>query len=65
MSDHNGFTTHEILVEIRDDLKEHIKDSQLTEIEINKALAARPTRAEVIRWAGAGTGIVGLIMVLS
>lgn len=65
MSDHNGFTTHEILVEIRDDLKEHIKDSQVTEIEINKALSARPTRGEVIRWIGGASMLVGLVMALS
>ncbi len=65
MSDHKGFTDHEILVEIRDDLKRHIDDSQDTEIEIKTALAARPTRGEVIKWVGAGSALFGIIVMWS
>ena len=62
MSDHNGFTDHEILVEIRTDLKQHITDSQETELDINRQLAARPTRAEVLKWVAGFSALVSITM---
>ena len=46
----DGFTDHEILKEIRDDLKTHIKDSRETESRIQKQLARRPKRTEIVGW---------------
>lgn len=57
----DGFSDHEILIEIRGDLKEHIKDSRDYTEEVQDDLSARPTRIEVIGWfTGLGV-VVGLV----
>ena len=61
----DGFTDHEVLVEIRDDLKAHIHDSKRTEIRFSLELSKRPTRGEVVRWVGAASGLVALVMAFS
>ena len=61
----DGFTDHEVLVEIRDDLKAHMVDSTIATIRINDELAKRPTRGEVVRWIGAASGLLALVTVLS
>ncbi len=65
MNDINGFSDHEILVDVSTDLKQHIKDSQETEIEIAIDLAARPTRREIISWIGGAGVLVGIVMALA
>ncbi len=65
MSDHKGYTDHEMIVEIRGDLKQHIEDSRDTELDISLALASRPTRAEILRWVAASSTLIGLLIVLS
>ena len=62
--DPNGLTDHEILMEIRTDLKRHMRTSQNTEVRIQLALAKRPTRGEVIRWVGAASGLLALVVAL-
>jgi hypothetical protein len=52
MSAHNGLSTHEMVMEIRADLKDHIKDSNDIERRITREILSRPTRGEVVRWAG-------------
>lgn len=63
-SSKSGFSDHEVLLEIRDDLKQHIKDSNAVENDIRENLAKRPTRTEVVLWiTGVGT-IVGTVLAI-
>lgn len=65
MSRPEGLSTHEMVLEIRADLKQHIKDSQTTELHITRELGSRPTRSEVIKWAGGLSGLAVLAGFLS
>lgn len=58
----DGFTDHEILKEIRDDMKQHIKDSRKTEAQIQIQLSRRPKRAEVVGWFASIGFVVGIVL---
>ena len=65
MSDHKGLSTHEIVMETRDMLADHMEKSHTTELEITRALASRPTRTEVIKWMGGLAILAGFSAFLS
>jgi len=59
-----GYTVKEIVTEVRDDLKAHIKDSDQYMQEIAGEFAKRPTRAGIYRFVtvfvlvlGTGVGV--------
>ena len=61
----DGFTDHEILLEIRNDLKQHIRDGSQTETDLREQIAKRPTRTEVVLWlSGTGT-LVGIVLAVA
>ncbi len=61
----DGFSDHEILIEIREDLKEHIEESRDSDNAVQRDLSIRPTRGEVIGWfTGLGV-VVGLVAVFA
>ncbi len=61
-SSKEGFTDHEILVEIRADVKQHIKDSEDYSRDVQAQLARRPKRSEVIGWFTSVGIIVGAVI---
>ncbi len=65
MSAPEGLSTHEMVMEIRADLKEHIKDSTHVELRITREILSRPTRGEVIKWAGGLASLAALSAFLS
>ena len=58
----DGFSTKEILVEIRDDLKDHIKESEAYAKDVQAQLARRPKRSEIIGWATSVGIVVGAVV---
>jgi len=58
----DGFTDHEILKEIRDDLKAHIEDSATYSLETQKEISARPKRAEIVGWFSGIAIVTGAIL---
>ena len=60
-----GLSTHELVLETRDMLAEHVSASHTTELEITKALSNRPTRGEVIKWMGGLAILAGFSAFLS
>ncbi len=55
----NGFSDHEILIKIWEDLKQHIKDGTKAETDLRNDLAKRPTRAEILMWISSTSAILG------
>ena len=62
MQDINGFSDHEILVDLSKDLKQHIKDSTQTELDTAVDLERRPTRREILGWLAGASTLVGLTL---
>ncbi len=60
----SGFSDHEVLLEIRDDLKQHIKDSNAVENDIRENLAKRPTRTEIVLWVTGVGSIVATVLAI-
>ena len=58
----DGFSNKEILIEIRDDLKDHIKESEVYAKDVQAQLARRPKRTEIIGWATSVGIIVGAVV---
>ncbi len=54
----NGFSDHEILVKIWEDLKQHIKDGTKAEQKFREDLAKRPTRTEILMWISGSSAII-------
>jgi len=53
------YTVKEIVTEIRDDLKDHITDSEAYKRETDERLSRRPTRADMYRFVSTILVIVG------
>lgn len=62
--DTRGLTQREILLEVRKDVKNHVEEYQEDKVEVALAFGRRPTRAEVISWAGGIGAIVGVTVAL-